>query len=881
VAPRLLNHLPTMPRLPFPPPRRHYPALMALVAGLVLSLCAAWIAHQLQQRSLYKTLGQVAQDRVDVLKGQLIRSMEVLESITSLYAVNPHVTRTQFGQFVRGALARQPEVQALAWDARVPGSERAEWEARAQADGFPAFQFTEENGKGVMVRAAVRDEYFPVYFLETLERNKAALGFDVGSEAHRRPALEMARDSGRATATGPLRLAQEPGSQNGFLVFQPIYEGPAGNVAQRRASLIGFAVAVFRVGDLVMASLQPAIDRGINVSIRDQAGGSEIYRQEAGPAGNLPAWMTPIEVAGRTWSIRFQATPKFAEAGFDWQAALVFAAGLLITALISAYFFDQASHLAATQKRVEEATQDLSLEISERKKIEAALRTARDGLERRVAERTTELAASNEALQVEVATRKQAEAEAAGANRAKSEFLANMSHEIRTPLNAILGYTHILLSGSGLHPFQRDAMGTIASSSNHLLRLINEILDLSKIDAGRMEVTVGDLDLVEVARELESMFQLSCEEKRLGLCVEGLEGIEHAPVRGDEGKLRQVLINLLSNAVKFTEAGRVTLAIHRSEEDSWHFEIRDTGPGIAPERQPLIFKPFMQGENASRLGGTGLGLTIARRQVELMGGKLEVESTVGEGSRFFFTLELPPGSPSRPGSAKSNAQVERLAPGSSVRALVVDDIRENREVLSVMLDMIGCEVILAENGRQAIEAARVSRPDIIFMDMRLPEIDGLEATRRLIEEWGPRGPKIVATSASVLAHEQAGYLDAGCHDFAGKPFSAGRIYDSLQRLLGVDFIYKATLETEEEPPIDFNEIALPEDLISRMVMAAELHSTTVLKACLKELDAYGPHERRLAEHLRGFLRSYDLETIQRLIAQLPSENLTVSSSSSL
>jgi len=214
-----------------------------------------------------------------------------------------------------------------------------------------------------------------------------------------------------------------------------------------------------------------------------------------------------------------------------------------------------------------------------------------------------------------------------------------------------------------------------------------------------------------------------------------------------------------------------------------------------------------------------------------------------------------------------------------VRALVVDDIRENREVLSVMLDMIGCEVILAENGRQALEAAHVSRPDIIFMDMRLPEIDGLEATRRLIGELGPRGPKIVATSASVLAHERAGYLQAGCHDFAGKPFSAQRIYECLKSLLGVEYVYKAGAELELEEAIDLNEITVSEDLLSRMVMAAELHSTTVLKTCFKELEELGPREQRLAEHLRGFLRSYDMETIQRIIAQLPNENLTASVSS--
>jgi signal transduction histidine kinase/CheY-like chemotaxis protein len=853
---------------------RQLPAITILFAGIILSLIAAWSVRGWEERSLYKTLGQIATDRVDVLRGQLIRSMEVLHAITSLYAVKPDVTRAQFRDFVSGALARQPEVQALAWDARVAGKDRALWEERAQKDGLPNFHFTEEDGKSAMIPASARDEYFPVYYLESLEKNQLALGFDVRSEARRRAALQTACDTGNATSTSPLRLAQEPGSQQGFLVFQPIYSGTPTTIAQRRNQLLGFAVAVFRVGDLVNASLRPAGDRGITVSIRDQDAANEIYRESAGPAGKLPPWTIDVEVAGRVWNITFQATPKFGSTGFDWQAWGILVAGLLFTFLLSAYFWTQSRQVAAIHQRVEDATHDLSLEIGERKKIESALRRARDDLEKRVIERTAELATSNEALQVEVATRKQAEVEAAGANRAKSEFLANMSHEIRTPLNAILGYTQILLSGSSLHPFQRDAMGTIASSSNHLLRLINEILDLSKIDAGRMEITLTDLDLVETAADLASMFQLSCEEKGVGLRVEGLKPPAHAFVRGDAGKLRQVLINLLSNAVKFTDAGHVTLLIRQESEAQWQFEVSDTGSGIPVEMQKIIFKPFLQGAPASRSGGTGLGLTIAKRQVELMGGSLQVESVVGQGSRFYFSLMLSPAHAAVFPPVEILQRVEHLAPGFTVRALVVDDIRENREVLSVMLDMVGCEVLLAENGRQAIEVACISHPDIVFMDIRLPEMNGLEATRCIIRELGSNGPRIVATSASVLEHERAGYLEAGCHDFAGKPFRAEHIYACLKTLLHIEFIYKPSAATEGDVSIDLNNISLPEELISRMVMAAELHSTTVLKACLKEVERFGPSEERLAEHLRGFLRSYDMETIQRLIAQLPNEKLS-------
>ncbi|MEO6742671.1 MAG: response regulator, partial [Chthoniobacteraceae bacterium] len=204
------------------------------------------------------------------------------------------------------------------------------------------------------------------------------------------------------------------------------------------------------------------------------------------------------------------------------------------------------------------------------------------------------------------------------------------------------------------------------------------------------------------------------------------------------------------------------------------------------------------------------------------------------------------------------------------RALVVDDIRENRDVLSTMLAAIGCEVVLAENGRQALEAVAVSRPGIIFMDMRMPELDGLEATRRIVSDYGRFGVKVVATSASALEHQCETYLHAGCDDVVAKPFRSERIYESLRDLLGVEFEYSSA-PTDEEPAalLDLGSIALPEDLVLRLAMAAELHSATVMKNCLLEVERTGAAGKRLAEHLRGFMASYDMETIQKIVAQIP------------
>ncbi|RYD25816.1 MAG: histidine kinase, partial [Verrucomicrobiaceae bacterium] len=404
--------------------------------------------------------------------------------------------------------------------------------------------------------------------------------------------------SGNPAATAPIRLAQESGSQRGFIVFCPLYRKSVSFPEERRAALTGFATAVFRIGDLVELSLRSMNGHGVALTIRDEGTGETIYHQEAARLSGHPPWHSTLEVAGRRWSLLFEPTTAFPSPHGGLLPWIVPAAGLIITGLLTSYLRSSARQAARLQR-------------------------------------------SHAALSREVAVRQRAETAADSASRAKSEFLASMSHEIRTPLHAILGYSQILARDETLPPFHRDAVATILGSGRHLLRLIDEILDLSKIDAGRMEIAAGDFDLAALLRDLAGMVQPSCEEKNLGLLCEA--PARPAVLHGDEGKLRQVLLNLLANAVKFTQHGRILLSASPvgGGGDSWEFQVVDTGIGIPDEVQAKIFDPFQQGPGSRRHGGTGLGLAIARRQVELMGGHLTVESTPGAGARFAFTLPLP------------------------------------------------------------------------------------------------------------------------------------------------------------------------------------------------------------------------------------------------
>ncbi|MBT7455337.1 MAG: hypothetical protein HN796_15700, partial [Gemmatimonadetes bacterium] len=288
------------------------------------------------------------------------------------------------------------------------------------------------------------------------------------------------------------------------------------------------------------------------------------------------------------------------------------------------------------------------------------------------------------------------------ANQAKSVFLANMSHEIRTPMNAILGYAQILDGDPTLAGAHRKAIETIGNSGEHLLGLINDILDISKIEAGREILNPTNFDLEGMVKGLSSMFEMRCQQKNL---IWNLKtAIPSAYVHADEGKLRQILINLLGNAVKFTEAGEVGLKVEALDAGRYAFEVWDTGAGIPQEKQQSIFEPFQQEDEGMRQGGTGLGLAISLGHARMMGGEIELDSSPGEGARFTFAMTLAPGEkPATVDAPTDWSRVSHLAAGNKVQALIVDDVATNRDVLSNILTGIGVEVETAKNGTEGLE----------------------------------------------------------------------------------------------------------------------------------------------------------------------------------
>ncbi|HXI71210.1 MAG TPA: CHASE domain-containing protein [Verrucomicrobiae bacterium] len=809
---------------------------VVLAGGLLLSLLLFFIIREGEQRALQTRASNLTHEKVENLHVDMLRSMEVLHSISSLYAARGKIEREQFHEFVRQALQRQPEIQALSWNPQVPESERARFE-RTATNGSPGYELRELTADGKFVPAARRREYVPVLFIEPLNGNDSALGYDLDSDARRLVSLQQARDTGLPVATAPIRLAQEHDGKKGFLVLLPVYQGKSlpDTAAGRRERLAGFAVAVFRVINLVDDVFQQLKAQGIEVRVYDDSPDGELIYDNVTSANLKPAAgakkTIPLEVAGRRWLVAYVPTPKFVAAQAQAQAWSVLGLGILFTVLTVAYLYGGWR-------------------------------------------RTQQIAAANAALQVEVAVRQRAEAAAEAANQAKSDFLANMSHEIRTPLNAILGYSQILQRDRQLSGEQRDAIGGISASGQHLLGLINEILDLSKIEAGRMELNPVDFDLAALGQGLTATFQPLCAGKRIDFRVV-FDGGGKKFVTGDEGKLRQVLINLLGNAVKFTNVGEVFFRCKNLAGDVWSFEVIDTGLGIPESERANIFKPFHQGANSQHQGGTGLGLAIAQRQVELLGGKLELQSERGIGSRFIFQISLPPA------AAESLPLVplmpQRLKPGQLIRALVVDDRPDNRDILGRMLTSVGCEVAFATDGAEALRVARETPPQIVFLDLLLPDMSGSAVALALLSKLDGAALKIVAHTASALARYRDEARQAGCVDFIAKPIRAERIYECLRIHLGAEFEYSDPAPAAERlSDWDAGQLQLPDELYARLATAAELHSTTVLKSCLIELRQLGPGAEQLAEHIRHLMRSYDMDGILRLIsrAAVPAANLS-------
>jgi len=477
-------------------------------------------------------------------------------------------------------------------------------------------------------------------------------------------------------------------------------------------------------------------------------------------------------------------------------------------------------------------------------------------------------------------TERRARLAAEASSEAKSLFLAKMSHDLRTPLNAVLGYAQLLKRDKGLNKRQAMGLEAIHSSGEHLLMLINDILDLSKIEAGKLELYLQDVDLKAFLKGIASTIRVKAEEKSLGFSLVASPGLPLA-VRCDQKRLCQVLLNLLDNAVKFTDLGRVTLrvrALSASAEGAvrLRFEVEDSGVGITEEQVEACFQPFEQvGDEKRRSAGTGLGLAISRQLVRVMGGEIRVHSIVGRCTCFWFDLTL----------ARAEASPQALPVARNVvgyrgprkRVLVVDDVAENRALVNNFLVPLGFETFEAENGRVSLEKARALRPDLILMDTVMPVMDGLEATRELRRQPELAAVPVVSVSAIASSADRSRSLAAGANTFLVKPIDLDALTSEVGLLLNLSWIYDEPAPPAEADKVEAAVVVPPPDALQELYRLARLGSMNAIHEHADRIAALGDQYRSFADKLHrmadGFQSAAILHFAQQCIdTRVPSDS---------
>lgn len=679
--------------------------------------------------------------------GRLVAAEKVLTTFSALYSLSEEISRSQFQRMTAMTISESPALQSIGWTRPVRDEERADVIARAHADGFPEFRFTERNDAGDLVTAKTRHTYYPLIYAYPLAGNRAAQGFDLASNSERLIALSSAMNLATPVSTAPVQLAQSAKDEKAFVLYVPVYQHDYDldrhSAATAHQNLRGFITGAFNINGVLGDVLNRASERGFSYSLQDitQKNSPQVLKEkQLPPLPSFELYHADWQFGTRQYQLAVYADHQFTYHSKDWRSWLILTAGFLFAGLLQLLLLTLKSTQAMIQSEVVRKTRDLQA----------------------------------------------ATAQAEKANAAKTQFLANMSHEFRTPLNAIMGFTNLCLK-TPLNERQQDFLEKVQLASSSLLGLIDDTLSFSKMEAGKLSLNPEPVHIYRVASKMEALFKGQAEQK--GLVFNFVVSNTPDFVIADSLRIEQILLNLCSNALKFTEQGFIELCVSCTAFDEHTtqctLQVHDSGIGIAPDQQTKIFDAFEQADNSMsrRFGGTGLGLAITQELVSLMNGTIELHSKENHGSTFtvqfeFQTAAAVPSSRSTVDtSIEENALLERSLLGKHI--LLVEDIETNQILAKAILEDYEAKVTVANHGEEAVRLVGLREFDAVLMDIQMPVMDGLEAARRIRRLPGHLKTPIIAMSAHVHREDIAKSLDAGMDAHINKPIDEDLLITTL------------------------------------------------------------------------------------------------------
>ena len=723
-------------------------ATFLFVGLLVISSVLYYATNDITHDRTYARFLLQVSEIATAISNRMAAYEMVLRSGVGLLSARPNASRQEWHDFVDALNLQQhyPGIQGFGYSAVIQPDEMAAHINTIRAEGFSNYNVRPEG---------IRTIYTSIIYLEPFsDRNLRAFGFDMYSEAARRAAMSRAIDTGNPSLSAVVTLVQENDKdvQQGVLLYLPIYKKglQISSVEQRRSAIQGFVYSPFRLNDLMRGILPPKTP-GISFAIFDRTDtstpnliysslGREPTLDQPFIRTDVMNMVSSINIAGRIWEVRFTITNDFITLEESFLPTIILLVSLIVTILI--YI------VIATISKQKIQSDQASIELG------SAL----------------------------------VKAEAAA--RAKSTFIAHMSHEIRTPLNAIIGFSGLVYR-SVKDSTHLDQLSKVQTASKHLLALLNNVLDLAKIEAGALTLVESDFNIHNLADSVVSQLKYQADVKGIKLIVNIDQNVPKY-VRGDELRIRQALINYAGNALKFTEDGMVTIRIICLRVDGGFseikFEVQDTGIGIDKDNLGRLFEAFEQADHAmnKRYGGTGLGLAITKKLALMMSGEVGVSSTVGAGSVFWFTGRFPCALFNETldaGEHYNTNLISTLAGYRNYKILLVDDTEVNLQVGAAILAEMGMPCITASNGLEAINRVQMGGIDLILIDMQMPVMDGLTATREIRKMPGMATLPIIAMTANAFDEDRQRCLEAGMNDHIGKPVMPEALRNKLIRWL--------------------------------------------------------------------------------------------------